>query len=99
MGLTSLLHSPTPPHAPKAEEDEGYTEELTHVEKHSVLEVDLILFGVFNKYAGSEDEEEAKAEEEASTHLLRIVAIEPPMNAEKERIAQGFVKLSRMTWD
>ena len=97
MGLTSLLHSPTPPHAPKAEEDEGNAEDLAHVEKHSVLEVDLILLGVFDKYASCEDEEEAKAEEESCTHLLGIMAIEPPMNAEEESIAQGFVELSGMS--
>ena len=96
MQILYNLHSPTPPHAPETEEDEGNAEDLTHVEKHSVLEVDLILFGVFNENAGSEDEEEAKAKEEASTHLLGIMAIEPPMNAEKESIAQGFVELSGM---
>ena len=87
MGLTSLLHSPTPPHAPKAEEDEGYTEDLTHVEKHSVLEVDLILLGVFDKYASCEDEEEAKSEEEACSYLLGIVTIEPPMDEKEYSVA------------
>ena len=87
MGLTSLLHSPTPPHAPKAEEDEGYTEELTHVEKHSVLEINLILLGVFDKNAGSEDEEEAKSEEESCTYFLRLTAIEPPMDKKEYSVA------------
>ena len=87
MGLTRLPPSPTPPHAPKAEEDEGYTEDLTHVEKHSVLEINLILLGVFDKYASCEDEEETKTEEEACTYLLRLMAIDPPMDEKEYSVA------------
>ena len=86
-----MLFAPTSPHAPKAEEDEGNTEDLTHIEEHSVLEIDLVLLSVFDKDAGSEDEEEAEAEEESRANLLRLTAVEKPMNAKEKRVAQSLV--------
>lgn len=99
MGLLRLFHSPTPPHAPKAKEDEGNTKELTHVEEHSILKVDLVFLCVFNKYAGSENKKEAKAKEEACTYLLRLTAIEPPMDEEEYGIAYSLVQLSGVPRD
>ena len=53
------------PHAPTAEEDEGDAEELTHVESHAALKIDLLLLEELDEEAEGEDGGEAKAEMEA----------------------------------
>ena len=65
----SLLRSQFPepfasPHTGYAEDDEGYAEQLSHVEHHALLEVDLVLFGELDEEAGSENQCEAEPEEE-----------------------------------
>ena len=88
--------SPTPPHAPETEEDEGNAEKLTHIEEHTVLEIDLIFLGVFDKDAGREDEGEAKTEEETRADALGLAPIEVPMDEEEKGVAEGFVELAGM---
>lgn len=94
--LFLYFHSPTPPYTPEAEEDEGDAEQLTHVEEHAVLEIDLVLLGVLDEDAGGEDEEEAEAEEETRADLLRLTAIEVPVDEEEQGVTQSLVELARM---
>ena len=53
------------PHAPAAEEDEGEAEELSHVEDHAALEIDLLFLEELDEEAEGEDGGEAVAEVEA----------------------------------
>jgi len=69
---------------------------LAHIHEHAVLEIDLILLGVFNKDTAGEDQEKAESEEEAGTHAARIMAIEIPSYEKEAGIAKGLVELAGM---
>ena len=70
---------------------------MSHIEEHTVLEGFLVLLGKLNEDAAGEDKEEAEAEEEASTDLLRVAAVEEPVDAEEDGVADSLVELSRMS--
>ena len=53
-GLLRFLLT-APPHAPNANKDEGNAKQLTHIEKHTILEIDLIFLGIFDEDTGGED--------------------------------------------
>ena len=85
------------PHAENAQQDERNAQELTHIEKHSILEIHLILLGVLNEDSAGENQEEAEAKEETCAHSLGIFLVEIPSYEEEASITDGFVKLARMT--
>jgi hypothetical protein len=85
-------------HAIDANDDEGYRQNLTHIEQHTTLKVYLYIFGVFDEEAESEDERKAKSEEKACAHALWMLAIKPKSHKEKHEIGNGLVKLTRMSW-
>ena len=70
---------------------------MSHVEEHTVFEGFLVLLGKLNEDAAGEDKEEAEAEEEACADLLRVAAVEEPVDAEEDGVADGLVELSRMS--
>ena len=98
------------PHAPTAEEDEGDAEELTHVESHAALEIDLLLLEELDEEAEGEDGGEAKAEMEAGARSgfrcqgrgarsesgLVGVPIDEGSKDEDDEVGDGFVELGGM---
>ena len=64
--------------------NERYGEQLSHVQEHPLLEGFLVLLCVFNEDAAGEYQEEDEAEEEACADLLRITAVEEPVDAEED---------------
>ncbi len=93
--LTMHFLQPSP-HAPEAQQDEGDAEELAHIEEHAVLEVHLVLLGIFDENAAGEYHEEAEAEEEARADQARTAAVDVPSYEEETSIAEGFVELAGM---
>ena len=86
-------------HKPSAQQDERYTKQLAHIEKHTLLEVHLDFLRIFNEEAEGEDEEDAQPEEEARAHLLAVTAVEPPAHKEEQEVGDGLVQLTRMAGD
>ena len=56
----------------------------------------LNLLGVFDEEAEGEDIRQAEAEVPACADLLRHSFVEYPHDTEKNRVGDGFVKLTRM---
>ena len=65
-GASSLLLPSVEEHEVKADEDEGHTEPLAHVQRHAVLEVHLVLLEELDEEAEDEDFRQTEAEEEAA---------------------------------
>ena len=65
-GASCLLLPSVEEHEVKADEDEGHTEPLAHVQRHAVLEVHLVLLEELDEEAEDEDFRQAEAEEEAA---------------------------------
>ena len=99
MGL--LLPQPSTPfaslHAIDSEQNEGNTEQLAHIEEHTLLESYLILLGVLNEDTAGKDKYEAEPEEIACSHTLGLAPVYPPSHEEEARIADGLIELSRMS--
>lgn len=69
---------------------------MSHIEEHAVLEGFLILLCVFDEDAAGEYQEETETEEKACADFLGIAAVEEPMYAEEDGVANGFIELSGM---
>ncbi len=99
MGL--LLSQPSTPfaslHAIDSKQDEGNTEQLAHIEEHTLLKSYLILLGVLNEDTAGKDKYEAEPEEIACSHTLGLAPVYPPSHEEEARIADGLIELSRMS--
>ena len=67
---SQFLEPFTADHAGDAEDDEGDAEELSHVKRHGILEVNLCLFGELNEETGGENQGEAQTEEKAGTNFF-----------------------------
>ena len=96
------------PHAPNAQQDEGKGEELSHVEGHGLLEIDLLFLQELDEEAEGEDGGEAEAEIEAGAdgdgrlgcHCLCLVpmAVDDDSAGEDDEVGKGFVELGGMAW-
>ena len=89
MGVGIAFH-----HEPRADEDEGDAQNLTHIEGQTGLEGLLNLLGVLDEEAEGEDEEEAEAEEEARAHTVRTPTVEHPAEHEVDSVGDGLVELA-----
>ena len=69
---------------------------MSHVEEHAILESFLILLCVFDEDAAGEYQEETETEEKPCADFLGIAAVEEPVYAEEDGVANGLVELSRM---
>lgn len=106
---SGCLLTPCTHHADDANDDEGYGEELSHVEHHASLEVFLDVLGILYEEAEGEDERQAQSEEEPAAHadgqrltgglaacIASAAAIEPPADEEEDGIGDGLVELTGM---
>ena len=84
-------------HAPYAQHDEWYAEELSHIERHTHFEIGLYLFEEFHKEAEGEDVGKAVAEEKTSADLAGHALVEPPSDEAEHGICHRLVELSWMT--
>lgn len=85
-----------PKYRPRAKGNERNTENLSHVERQSRLEVYLNYLRKLNEKAEGEDEREAKAEVKARSYLLRTTPVKGEDENEDDEIGNGLVQLSRM---
>ena len=86
-------------HAPGAENNEGYAQDLSHIQwQRTIVRTALQFLGELDEEASREDQRKAEAEIEAGTHLFLRSLIEPPSHEEEHSVAQCLVELSRMTW-
>ena len=84
-------------HAPHADGDEGNGQELSHVEKHVLLEAHLHVLRKLYEEAEGEDQGQAETEEKACAHALSMAAVEVPAYEEEHKIGYRLVELSRMS--
>ena len=62
-----FLQPLTANHAGDADDDEGDAEQLSHVERHAVLETDLSFLGELDEETGHENQRQAQTEIETGT--------------------------------
>jgi hypothetical protein len=78
------------------EKDERYTQKLTHVQDHILLETDLRFLDELYKEAHAETSDEESSDEEASVKLVEAEFIHKYLEHSEKEIAQSLIKLRRM---
>ena len=91
-----LAHPFSTFHARYSEYDEGYAEQLSHVERHSCLKVYLYVLCELHKEAEGEDKGQAKSEEEACANACLRSLVDGPAHEEEQGVGYGLVELARM---
>ena len=77
-------------------DDKGDGKQLTHIEGHSLLELNLRLLDEFDKEPHTEAAQQEGAEEETAVHLVQFLCIHPYQEQSQQQVAEGFVELRRM---
>jgi len=85
-------------HTIKSDNDERDAEQLSHIERHRTLEVNLVFFEKFNEEPENEDGCKAEPEEESRTDFFLELAVKQQSNQEEHEVGYCLVELRWMPW-
>jgi len=77
-------------------QDEGQAQELTHVELHSGLKGNLVVFHKFNKEPGCKKQDHKYAEDIAVPYFEMALPVKGQQNDKDQDVAQGLIELGGM---
>ena len=80
-------------HAIDTYDDEGDAQQLTHVERHVLLEIHLHLLQELDEETEGEDRGQAIAEKETSPYPTTHLPVEDETHNEDDEIGNGLVEL------
>ena len=80
-------------HAIDTHDDEGDAQQLTHVEGHTLFEIDLYLLQELNEETEGEDGSQTIAEEETCSYPILHLPVKDEPHNEDDEISDGLVEL------
>ena len=96
IGGGGLAVAEAPPEDDGAGKDEGDGQELSHVQRHAGLEVDLVVLDELDDKAEAEEEDQEDAEDGAPLELRELFGLKPQQRQAEEDITEGLIELRRV---